>query len=206
MLASVSSHVVQPILKSELEAAGRTLARAFFDDPVWLWLLGGDAERFRERAPRYFAAETAHHVRMASAWTTEGVKGVSLWAPPGAWKFGPLTIAGLAPSALHLFGTRLPKALKTLDEIDREHPKQPHWYLGMLGTDPDHQGKGIGSAVLRPILDRCDREGLPAYLESSKEANIAFYERHGFKLTGQHDFSGGPSVWLMWRDPVPPEL
>ena len=88
--------------------------------------------------------------------------------------------------------------------MEKKHPREPHWYLAVLGTDPQHQGKGHGSAVLEPVLDRCDLEGVPAYLESSKEANVPFYERHGFQVTDTHDFPKGPRIWLMWRDPRPP--
>ena len=71
----------------------------------------------------------------------------------------------------------------------------------MLGTDPPAQGRGLGSAVLRPGLELCDREGLPAYLESSKESNVGFYARFGFRVTEEVRMPGdGPSVWLMWRD------
>ncbi len=87
--------------------------------------------------------------------------------------------------------------------IERQHPRTPHWYLAVLGTDPIHQGKGIGSALLAPILDRCDREGIGAYLESSKQSNIAFYRRHRFEVTGEIVLPGGPPVWPMWRDPGP---
>ena len=72
----------------------------------------------------------------------------------------------------------------------------------MLGTEPASQGKGIGSALMQPILDRCDSEGLPAYLESSKDTNIPFYSRHGFEVTGEIKIGkDGPMVWPMWRTP-----
>jgi ribosomal protein S18 acetylase RimI-like enzyme len=89
--------------------------------------------------------------------------------------------------------------------VERLHPKgPPHWYLGVLGTRKKAQGRGVGSSLLAPVLDRCDDEGIPAYLESSKHSNIAFYRRHGFEVTGEIPLPfGGPSVWSMWRDPRP---
>ena len=68
---------------------------------------------------------------------------------------------------------------------------------------PVAQGRGLGSSVLAPVLGRCDDEGLGAYLESSKEENLAFYSRHGFEVTEEVQLPGGPPVWLMWRDPLP---
>jgi ribosomal protein S18 acetylase RimI-like enzyme len=101
-------------------------------------------------------------------------------------------------------GRHTVRALRALTHVEGRHPKEPHWYLGVLGTRTAAQGKGIGSALLAPVLERCDDEGIPAYLESSKHSNIAFYRRHGFEVTGEIALpSGGPSVWPMWRDPQP---
>lgn len=198
------THHTHPVTPAELPAVGRALARAFVNDPIWAWLTGSRHEHFAERAVGFFKAEARHYIHVGGAWTTEGNLGAALWAPPRAWKLHAGTIATLAGPALRVFGTRLPKALGTLADIDKKHPSEPHWYLGMLGTDPDHQGRGVGSALLAPVLERCDHEGLPAYLESSKESNVPFYERHGFQVTDTHDFKGGPRMWLMWREPVPP--
>ena len=90
-----------------------------------------------------------------------------------------------------------------LDQWYAAHPTEPHYYLAVLGTEPEFQGRGIGSALLRPVLDICDRDEIPAYLESSKERNIAFYARHGFRVTREVTLPKGPPVWLMWRDPRP---
>jgi ribosomal protein S18 acetylase RimI-like enzyme len=88
-----------------------------------------------------------------------------------------------------------------LQLVDLARPREAHWYLATLGTDPDRQGQGVGSALLRKVLERADLEGLPAYLESSKERNLAFYGRHGFEVTGEiHTPGGGPTLWLMWRE------
>ena len=88
-----------------------------------------------------------------------------------------------------------------LGQIERVHPRAPHWYLAVIGTDPPEQGKGVGAALLDPILERCDREATGAYLESSKPENVPWYERFGFTVTGQIDLPDGPPLWSMWRDP-----
>jgi GNAT superfamily N-acetyltransferase len=100
-----------------------------------------------------------------------------------------------------LIGRRMRDAMRFLASMERHRPRDPHWYLAILGTDPAQQGRGLGTAVLEPILRRCDANGLGAYLESSKEANVPWYERHGFELTEVLEHPGGPSLWLMWRDP-----
>lgn len=72
----------------------------------------------------------------------------------------------------------------------------------MLGTDPDHQGKGIGSALVSHVTDKADAEGMPCYLESSKESNVPFYVCHGFEVTEELSLpANGPKVWGMWREP-----
>jgi GNAT superfamily N-acetyltransferase len=101
-------------------------------------------------------------------------------------------------------GRRVPVGMATLRVLEGHHPAAPHWYLQVLGTEPAEHGRGIGSALMAPVLERCDDEGVPAYLESSKERNIPYYERHGFRVTGELDLpKGGPPVWPMWRDPQP---
>ncbi len=82
-----------------------------------------------------------------------------------------------------LVGPRIALCAKGLLYFASHHPKERHWYLQMLGTEPDAQSKGLGSAILAPVLERCDREGERVYLESSKERNIPFYARHGFAVT-----------------------
>jgi ribosomal protein S18 acetylase RimI-like enzyme len=86
--------------------------------------------------------------------------------------------------------------------LERRHPpKPPHWYLATLGTDPAAQGRGLGTAVLAPVLEECDRDGVGAYLESSNESNLDYYSRFGFRVTEEVRLPRGPRVWLMWRDP-----
>lgn len=89
-----------------------------------------------------------------------------------------------------------------LNGVEKKHPHTLHYYLLALGVVPEMQGRGLGTQLMRPILERCDRDGIPAYLESSKEINVPLYERNGFKVTEEYTVSGGgPRIWLMWRDP-----
>jgi GNAT superfamily N-acetyltransferase len=136
-------------------------------------------------------------------YTTEGpaAQGGAIWFAPGSWKLGGLELLTAFPTLL-AFGRDTPRSLGLLNQVEKVHPEEPHWYLSVLGTDPAHQGKGVGSALMQPVLDRCDEEGLGAYLESSKEANIPFYRRHGFEVTTEVTIKGGgPTLWPMWRDP-----
>ncbi len=84
--------------------------------------------------------------------------------------------------------------------VGSHHPSESHFYLFVLGAA--EQGRGIGSTAIRPVLDRCDADGLPAYLESSSERNRSFYERLGFQVLWEdRPTSDGPVFRGMWRDP-----
>ncbi|MBX3286394.1 MAG: GNAT family N-acetyltransferase [Actinobacteria bacterium] len=111
----------------------------------------------------------------------------------------------MALPSIRLFGRGTVRALRFLLAMEREHPRRPeHWYLAVLGTHPDHQGKGVGAALVQAVTDRCDQEGLPSYLESSKQANLAFYGRLGYEAAPALEVVGGPPVWPMWREPRDP--
>lgn len=203
-----STVAARPASDRDAESMGAMFARAFADDPVWVWMCKERLRHFTRWGAPFFAAETRQYLPSSSAWTVPGANAGALWAPPGAWRLGFGDLVRWTPSALRLFGAHLPRSLAALSVVDKVHPREPHWYLALLGTDPDHQGTGLGSAVLRPVLDRCDTDGVGAYLESSKEANVPFYERHGFEVTGTvvmgRDRSG-PPMWTMWREPRVPE-
>jgi hypothetical protein len=182
-----------------------SLARAFYDDPVMEFLIPEEASRQRRVGVFFEVALTIQHLPQGSVYTDTDRAGGAMWDPPGHWKMRFGQILRGSPKMITAFGRKVPRALRVLSTIEREHPRAPHWYLAVLGTDPVHQGKGVGSSLLAPVLDRCDHDGTGAYLESSKHSNIAFYRRHGFEVTGEIVLPGGPTVWPMWRDPRPPE-
>ncbi|MFH8639811.1 GNAT family N-acetyltransferase [Streptomyces goshikiensis] len=83
------------------------------------------------------------------------------------------------------------------------HPTaEEHEYLLMIAVAPGRQGEGLGTELMRPVLERCDREGLPAYLEASTERSKVLYERLGWEVTGEPvRLPDGPLMWPMWRKP-----
>lgn len=190
-------------LRADVADLGRALAEAFRTDPVWRWVVPDDA-RWEARAAAAFAAEVAVKLRAGHAYTTDARAGVALWAPPGHWRDPVLDQLRVAPAMGLLVGPRnVRRGLGVLRATEAAHPREEHWYLAFLGTHPDHQGRGVASALLAPVLRRCDLDGTPAYLESSNPDNVAFYERHGFRVTGQVSSGGGPPLDLMWREPRP---
>jgi len=108
----------------------------------------------------------------------------------------------LMPALARTYGRGLPRALKGMAAMDAVHPHEPHYYLPIIGVDPAAQGQGIGSSLLRPVLERADREGMPAYLEATTPRNRALYARHGFEdVDVLHLPYDGPPMWRMWREP-----
>ncbi len=196
---------VRAALGSDVGPVCATLARAFEDDPIARFLLP-DSRRRPGGLRAFFRAQIAGDLLpFGGVYTTDDHAGGAVWAPPGKpTTTGLRAMAGLVPVLPFVLGAGLPRALRFLGHLESIHPKEPHWYLATLGTDPPRQGEGVGSALLAPVLARCDREGTRAYLESSKEGNLPFYRRHGFEVTGDFTVAGSPRVWTMWRDPRPP--
>ena len=197
----------QPTIRAataaELPAIGRSLAAAFADDPVWEWLTKGNQDRYRRTAPAFFEADAkAMMSGPGEVLVDDQVGGVALWAAPDHWKGTFRQMLNVTVPAFRMMGPRTARGLAGLTGLEKAHPAEPHWYLSLLGTDPAHQGRGIGSALIRTVTDRCDEQGIPAYLESSKESNVPYYARFGFEVTSVHRFAkGGPDLWLMWREP-----
>ena len=188
----------------DVEGIIAALVKAFHDDPVMLHIFRkGHAKKLRA----FFTSDSKRALTKGALYTTvDGPpQGGAIWMAPGQWKIGGLELLGQLPMLFQI-GADTPRALSLLTQVEKAHPDEAHWYLGVLGTAPEHQGKGVGSALIQPILQKCDEEGIPAYLESSKESNVPFYERHGFKVTREINVKNGPTIWPMWRDPQPPEL
>lgn len=181
-------------------AVVRTLVRAFDTDPIIDYMLRKDAKRAQAFELTFDVAFRQLSLPFDGAWITEDGAGAALWTPPGKWS--QWAALRFAPTLVRAIGiSRMPKIFPALDRVSKRHPTQAHWYLFAIGVDPDRQGCGIGTALLKEVLPRCDAERAPAYLEASRPENVRLYERHGFKVLDEiHMAEDAPPMWLMWRD------
>lgn len=193
---------VRKASRYDARALGVVLAHAFADDPVMQWLLP-TAEARARRLPRMFAMELRYlYLPNNEVYTTRDLAGGAMWAPPGGWRTPPANVVRAIPRLVWALRGRTLAAIACVAAIEQIHPQEAHWYLAVVGTEPAHQREGIGRALLAPVLERCDRDFIPAYLESSREDNLAFYHKLGFEVTSPLDLpGGGPRVWPMWREP-----
>ena len=203
--AELWKEAVRKATAEDTSRLARVLAHAFYEDPVNQWLLPDDSRRLRqlERMFNYIFLKRLCLLH-DETYTTESTAGGALWLPPGKWQLGPFASLRLLPYMAAFSGHNLPRVLRFLGYLDSKHPHDPHYYLFILGVEPGWQGKGIGAALIRPILERCDRERMPAYLEATSPRNRELYKRNGFEVMEDIKVpGGGPPLWRMWRKPGP---
>ena len=178
------------------------LVRSFDNDPFLNWFIRQDDGRTNGFGV-LFRSCLFLSLPHGKVLTTDGCLGGALWYPPGKSKIGFIQQLSLLPGMIRVASLRgLKRMIDAMNALDRRHPIEKHYYLQFIGVDPDHQGKGLGSALMQPVLDLCDREGCGAYLEGAEEVNLAFYERRGFAVADVNDLGqGAPPVWPMWREP-----
>ncbi len=176
-------------------AAIDTLVLAFAADPVARWVFPGEHDyltSFPKFARAFGGAAFSHN----SAHCTEDFGGVALWLPPNVH---------LDEDAVSkLLESEAPDSIRgdlfaVLDQMEQYHPTEPHWYLPLIGVDPAHQRKGCGGALMKHALEQCDRDHLPAYLESTNPRNVSLYQRHGFEALGTIQERASPPLIPMLR-------
>ena len=177
-----------------------TLVTAFVDDPVMTWCIP-DGHRRPEILRAFFEIAVDVNQPYGELYVTDPVPAAgAVWVPAGHRPTGEHA-EQLAGWYIEAAGEYADRAAVILERMDQCHPQGPHDYLFLLGTRPEWQSRGLGSALLREVLERCDREGRPAYLEASSERNQRLYLRHGFEVTAEITLPDGPTMWPMWRDP-----
>jgi GNAT superfamily N-acetyltransferase len=187
---------------ADIAAAADLYAHAFHDDPVWSWAFPSPTDRLDQQR-RWWTLFVRSAVPHRHIWTTDDGGAAALWLPPDAPELTPEDEAQVEPLLRELIGDRADAVLELLDLFDHHHPHdRPHHYLSLLGTHPDHRGRGLGMGLLAENLQALDELQMPAYLESSNPINNARYERAGFKQIDQFDApDGGPVLAAMWREP-----
>ena len=176
----------------------KTLTLAFSADP-FVRFCYADPVSYLAHFPNFAEACGGKAFTCGSAYHSGEYLGSALWLPPH-------TLPDEKRVFEHFERTLDPPTTKTvlavLNQMDRYHPEEPHWYLAFIGVDVRHQGQGIGSKLLKPMIDKFDHEEGLVYLESTTAANIPFYERFGFNLVGCIEVDDCPPLFPMVRRPV----
>ena len=153
---------------------------------------------------RFFALYDQELVHDGWLWEAGEAAGVALWVPPGGGARHTEVDEAITKLAVRdEFSDDEGVRYETLWNWVWEHmPEEPHWLLGHVGVQPDQQGRGIGGALVRMGLEWSGRDGVPAFLETSKPRNVPLYEHLGFRVEAAADAPrGGPHVWFMRFDP-----
>ena len=194
---------IRPANNADTAGLAKMLARAFARDPFACWLVS------RHPAPdeamaQAFALQLEHLALPGElVFCTEDGSGAALWSAPGAWDLSWWRQLQFAPSFARVVTWRqLWPAWRAISRVQEAHPRVPHYYLQVLGVEPDRQGCGQGKALLAPMLARADREQTPVYLETAAADNLAYYRRFGFEeQTSLILPAGAPPLWTMLREP-----
>jgi len=188
---------------ADREAMLTTLTRAFADDPVWGAWAFPDRARALEQRRVFFGLWVEMSLRDGWLMVTGGCEAVASWFPPGAGDDTPEDAALFRRLAHQHLGPRAPLFLEGCALIERSRRgDEPFHFLSLLGTHDAHRGQALGGTLLDASLAIVDREGRPAYLDSTNPANIPFYERRGFRRMGAYRLPDGPRIEPMWRKPL----
>lgn len=195
----MSTLTVRRAERPGVSGVARSLASAFYDDPVCRFAWPNDGKRLR-RSERSFASQLGALWNRREVYTDPDLSTVAIWARPDEWQIPLGAVARVVATSVR---TRLRMAaLLAYLRTDALHPEEPHWYLEFLGTVPEAQGQGRGSQVLAPVLARADEEAIPIWAWSSNPSNLAFYHRHGFVVLDELPFApGGPTIYPIRREP-----
>jgi ribosomal protein S18 acetylase RimI-like enzyme len=192
------------LTNGQVAEASSMLARAFQEDPAWRWVVPGDGRR-AVLLPWLFRMN--FEVTDAEAWVTDGeVTGCSRWLQPGKPQIhvGPMLRALVAtPLRAREATSRFFAYGRAVETLRAAAVPEPHWYLAGIGVDPGRRRTGIGGALMQPGLDHSRADRVPCALLTNNEANLAFYESHGFEVVREgRTPDDGPHAWMMRRLPA----
>jgi GNAT superfamily N-acetyltransferase len=195
----MSDPSIRTAVAADAERCLAALTLAFSGDPPcrWAW---PDPQQYLEAFPRFARAFGGGAINLGTAQCYEGFSGVALWLPPGAAPDQESLVKVIEDTVAD---ERKGAMFSMFEQMDALHPQEAHWHLPLIGVDPVHQGKGIGSALLSHILNVCDGQNVLAYLEATSPRNVPLYERHGFEAVGSIQVADSPQIIAMLRKPRP---
>jgi ribosomal protein S18 acetylase RimI-like enzyme len=194
-----SSTEVRSATRDEMPQTVAAIVAAFITDPLARFALPSPRDYLRSMplATREFAGGSFEH---GTAYVSADFRGAALWLPPGVQPNGEALERVFREAAAP---EHLDDLLATFERMEQSHPEEHHWYLPMIGVEPNAQRSGLGAELMRHAVARCDREGALAYLESSNPRNISLYLRFGFEVMGEIRIGAAPLVTPMLRRPFP---
>jgi GNAT superfamily N-acetyltransferase len=193
----MSDSSIRTATTADAERCLAVLTLAFGSDPPcrWVW---PDPQQYLEAFPRFARAFGGAAIDHGTAHCYQGFSGAALWLPPGVAP----DEASLARVIQDTVADERKGAMFSIfEQMDAFHPREAHWHLPLIGVDPAHQGKGIGSALLSHVLSACDGQKVSAYLEATSPRNVPLYNRHGFEALGSIQVANSPAVVPMLRKP-----
>ena len=193
----MADSLIRTATAADAERCLAVLALAFGSDPPcrWAW---PDPRQYLKAFPRFARAFGGGAIEHGTADYYEGFSGVALWPPPGVAPDEASLVRVIQDTVA---AARRDAMFSMFEQMDALHPRDAHWHLPLIGVDPAHQGKGIGAALLRHVLNACDSQKVLAYLEATSPQNVPLYERHGFEALGSIQVADSPPVVPMLRKP-----
>jgi ribosomal protein S18 acetylase RimI-like enzyme len=181
----------------------RLFTSAFMDDPVFDYMVRPGEKRRAALATFFNGMFTARDIPQNEVWMSNDGNACVSWLPSGARRGASgIRILKWLPWSYRVFGfERFGRAMAIQEAMERNHPKEPHFYLAFIAVSPEFQGAGLGSRILKATLEKIDAVGMSAYVENSRERNTLFYQRAGFVAQSNISPEGAPPLLAMWRKP-----
>ena len=189
----------------DAQKTGAVMRDAFFNEPNFVYILP-DSKKRHEALTWFFGTFVPSlGFEKGKVYGAENAEGQAVWTRPDSHiGFLASLRAGFFSLPFHFGVDGLVRSMtlgKHVEALRKSAAPESHWYLMALGVAPAAQGRGVGSALLRPLLAQADEEGRPCYLDTFNERNLAFYSRYGFEVAQEARVEDGPAFWGMVRQP-----
>ncbi|WP_019508802.1 N-acetyltransferase [Pleurocapsa sp. PCC 7319] len=188
---------VRKATQQDVEPIIDSIVLAFSTDPLVRWMYPS-AHQYLKSFPDFVSTFGSRAFNSQTIYYAENYSGAAVWFPPQIEPDTDLLIEVILQTVSQ---SQQDEISSLLEKTSHFHPRDPHWYLGILGVESTQQKKGYGSALIKQVLTICDRDHQIAYLESSNPANNKFYEQHGFEIIDQIQVGQSPTIFPMLRYP-----